>query len=610
MYIPQPTKVVLGAALLLLSATAIFLGCGPTPEGGGGGGDKADVNVSKLKPTVSGKEPAEDDVLLRYYGDDPDTLNPITASDSVSSAFFRQVYEPLARRNYGDPKQWEPVLAESWEFDEPSLTYTIHLRRGVMWQPITLPNGKELPPKEFTSKDVAFTFACLLNPYVEAASKRNYYIDPSAETEEDRIKIEVTVVDDYTVKVRWKKPYFLADDYTLGGEELPIIPRHVFSVDKDGEPISLDFTSKEFGEGLNSHWASTKACGTGPLILKEWKQSDGVKFVRNPDYWGPSFYFSRMEYRYISNSNTAFQKLMQNELDFGGIPEINLYLSAKDNPNVKSGKVKLFEMPVTAYRYIGYNLDSDLFNDRDVRWALSHAVPVDEIIDKIYHGLAERVTGPFLPGDFSDPDVKPVSFDLEESKRLLEKAGWKDTNNNGIRDKMIEGKLVEFQFDTMIFADSPQYSAMAEIIKANFRQIGVEMLISPTKWGLFLQKLNKKEFDAMILGWTMDWKGDPSQLWHSHNADLPDSSNFGYRNPEVDALIEKLQVTMDEKKQIPLFHEIHRLIAEDQPYTFLYSELATGARDARLENVKFYKMLRPHYDVREWYTTHPRKQGG
>ena len=82
--------------------------------------------------------------------------------------------------------------------------------------------------------------------------------------------------------------------------------------------------------------------------------------------------------------------------------------------------------------------------------------------------------------------------------------------------------------------------------------------------------LKDRSFDACILGWALGWKQDPYQLWHSSQADEPDSSNFvSYRNEEVDKLIETLRYTLDEEKQVELYHQIHRLIYEDQPYCFL-----------------------------------------
>jgi ABC-type transport system substrate-binding protein len=256
---------------------------------------------------------------------------------------------------------------------------------------------------------------------------------------------------------------------------------------------------------------------------------------------------------------------------------------------------------------MGFNQQRDLFKDKRVRWAISHAVPINDIIEKIYFDLASPITGPFLPGSTANDDrIKPVPFDLEKARKLLDEAGWKDTDQNGVRDNVVAGKKVEAVFDLMIYAESPQYRQIAEIIRENCRKIGIEVQITPAQWALMLQKLRKKEFDATILGWALNWKGDPFQLWHGSQADLPESSNsIAYKNPEVDKLIEQLRVTMDEDQQTELFHKIHRLIYDDQPYTFLFMDQATVGYDARLENVHFYK-IRPCYDSREWHSSEPR----
>ncbi|HPZ82785.1 MAG TPA: ABC transporter substrate-binding protein, partial [Thermogutta sp.] len=204
--------------------------------------------------TRGGVKPAVNDVLLLSYPDDPDTLNPITSSDTVSEAFQSRVYETLAEPRFENPDEWDPVLAESWDFDEEKLEFTIRLRKGVKWHPMKLPNGQPLPDAELTARDVIFSFDCVMNPNVEAAHIRSYYEDPSATDEEGRRMIEYKAVDKYTVKVRWKKPYFLAKEFTLNG--FAIIPRHVYSVDAEGKPISFDFSSKEFADGFNNHWAN------------------------------------------------------------------------------------------------------------------------------------------------------------------------------------------------------------------------------------------------------------------------------------------------------------------------------------------------------------------
>lgn len=553
-----------------------------------------------------GKAPAQDDTLLLFYNSDPDTINLILANDTSSEAFQRQVYEPLASRKYPNPDEWEPALAESWEFDEPSLTYTIHLRKGVYWHPMKLPDGTALPKTEFTAKDVKFTFDCILNENTEAASLRSYYQNPNAKDEAEKYKIKVSVVDNYTLKIQWTEPYFNALEWTLN---IAVMPRHVYSVNAKGEPISLDIrNSKEFAEAFNNHWANTTMCGTGPLIFKEWKKEDQVTLVRNPDYWGQPFYFDKVVYQYISNVQTALKKTLQNELDWTAIPEKDLYLQSQKEQTVVDGKVKLVDYDYPGYRYLGFNLKREFFQDHRVRRAIAHAVPVEEIIDKIYHKLASRLTGPFTPGSSaSDDTLAPIPFDLDQARALLDEAGWKDTNGDGTRDKVVNGKSVEAVFDLIIYADSPQYLQIAEILRENCRKIGVDARISPTKWALMLQKLHKKEFDASILGWAMSWKMDPFQIWHGSQADAPDSSNsIGYANPKVDKLIEELRVTMDEAKQAEIYKQIHRIIYDDQPYVFLFRDKQTAGYDARLENIHFYK-IRPAIDQSEWTSTRPRQ---
>jgi ABC-type transport system substrate-binding protein len=601
---------------ILLAGFAIA-GCNSSSSPGPNGGKKSATtedgsskgsgaeSAEKPKLTRGGKAPAKNDVLLNYYGDDPDTLNLITSSDTVSTAFQRFVYEPLADRKFSNPDEWEPLLAESWEFDKETLTFKIKLRKGVYWHPMKLPGGKELPRTEFTSADVKFTFDCVLNENIDAASLRSYYTNPNSKDDTDKYRIKVTVVDKYTIKVQWTEPYFLADEFTLG---IQVMPRHVYGVDASGEPISLDFrNSREFATAFNDHWANTLMCGTGPMIFEWWRKEDSASLVRNEEYWGEPFYFDRLVYRYVSNPQTALQQVLQNDLDWGAIPEKDHYLQSQSHANVKSGKVKLVDYDYPGYRYMGFNVRRDLFTDKRVRWAISHAVPVDDIVDKVYHGLAKRLSGPFLPGSKANDDsLPPVPYDLDKAQELLDEAGWKDTDGDGIRDKMIAGRKVDATFDLMIYAESPQYQRIAELIGENCRRIGVNVRITPTQWALMLQNLRKKEFDATILGWALNWKQDPFQIWHGSQADLQESSNsIGYENPEVDKLIEELRVTLDENKQVELYHQIHKLIYDDQPYTFLFMDKQTAGHDARLENISFYK-IRPGVDAREWYSTRPR----
>jgi len=577
----------------------LFLGLSTLVCAGCTHADHADAGIA-----VEGKQ----DRLVRIYQSDPDTLNLVTSNDSVSNGFQRYVYEGLAETNMANPDKWNPALATSWKYDPKTYTYLIHLRKGVYWHPMKLPSGKLLPKTEFTAKDVLFTFDCILNERIQAASLRSYYTVANPKEGESKYKIKVTKIDKYTVKIQWSNPYFLSKEFTLGQA---IMPRHVYSVDENGDTITFDFRhSKRFAKLFNNHWANSKMCGTGPLIFKEWSRNRRAVLVRNPNYWNKAkkYPFSEIVYRHVSNPNTSYQKLLRNRVDVCGISEKALFIRAKKNKNVIAGKVWLKAYDYPGYRYLGYNNKHPFFRDKQVRTALSYAVPVDDIIDKVFYGLANRVTGPFMLGsEFYDETLPFIPHDLKKARKLLDEAGWIDTNGDGVRDKIVGGKKVEAVFDLMIFSTSPTFKQLAQIIAENFRKVGVKANISPVEWQLMLQKLRTKEFDATILGWGNSWKSDPYQIWHGSQANLPNSSNsIGYSNPKVDKLIDELRITIDEKKQAELGKAIHRLIYEDQPYTFLFSEKATVGFSGRIikDSVKFYRP-RPCTDSSEWRTSKP-----
>lgn len=554
--------------------------------------------------TKAGVAPADNDTLLRYYASDPDYVNPLLANDTVSEEFMRFVYETMAEPKMSNPDELEPKLAEKWEFDEKNLEFTIHLRKGIKWQSIKTPKGKVLEPRDFTARDVKFTFDCILNPNTQIPALRTSFEDPDATEAGKRFMIKVSVVDASTIKVKWTKPYFLMFEATLN---IPIIPRHVFSIDEGGKPISLDFQSKEFAEGFNEHWANRQMCGTGPLLFREWTKGKQVVLERNPAYWGTPYYFSRAVYEYTQNPETVRQQVLQNELDWASIPEKDTYLQSKMHPNVKDKKVIPIEYVYPGYRYVGYNLKREFFKDKRVRLALAHAVRVDELIQSVFKGLATRTTGISLKGSPNyDSSLPEIPYDLDKARSLLSAAGWEDSDGDGIRDKIIGGKKIVARYDLMIYNSSPSFTTIAEVIKEDSRKIGVDVKVSPAEWNLMLQKLKKKDFDAAMLGWALSWKPDPLQIWHSSQADVPDSSNsISYRNPEVDKLIEELRMTVDVKKQQAIYHKLHRILYDDQPYTFLFSELRTGFYDARLENIKSYA-LRPCVDDSEWSAKRPR----
>ena len=233
----------------------------------------------------------------------------------------------------------------------------------------------------------------------------------------------------------------------------------------------------------------------------------------------------------------------------------------------------------TGYTYIGYNLRKPLFQDVRVRKALGMAIDVDAIIRYLLYGEGERVTGPYPKvTNWYDPDTPALPYDPAGAEALLEEAGW-HRGPDGIRVK--DGQRLAFTLITN--NGNPQRKAIGAIAQDAWRKIGVDCSFQLFEWAVFLKDfINNAQFDACVLGWSMGRDFDLFQLWHSSQTG-PQQLNFvGYKNPEADALIERLRREYDEAEQVRLARRLHRLIAEDAPYTFLYAPRGTTVLDRKI----------------------------
>jgi ABC-type transport system substrate-binding protein len=559
--------------------------------------------------------PDTDATLNLSYGSDPNTLNPLIANDTTSSEHLHYwTVESFASRDYRNPEKWSPRLATDWKISDDGLRYVIHLREGVQFHPVTTPDGKRIEPGEMTAYDVRFTYQAATNPEVEAGHIRNYWgmID------------EVTVKDEYTVEIVWGEKYFNAKAVTLG---MTVIPERVYGYDADGNVISHDYSSSEFAKGFNTHWANGNVIsGTGPFRLTEWNRGEGFTMKRFEDYYAddyptPASYHSRdrspkvplfkqIKYDLIEQPQARYRALLNGDIIHAGLTPTLYVNDLKSESQYENGKIKELIFDYPAYRYIGWNMRKQLFDNKTVRKALTHAVPREEIIEQVFHGYARVQTGPFFYKypSYND-DVKPYEYNLDRARTLLDKAGWDQKTDAGVRYKTIDGKRVEFSFDMLHYADSPEFSQTASIISDRLKQIGIQMSPDPIKWNEFLETIQSRKFDACIIGWAMGYVSDPYQVWHSSQAGAGAGSNHvGWVHDPTDELVEQIRVTMDPEKRRGLYHEFHKLLHEHQPYTFLWTQKAITAHYSYLHSVGEtapselpVSSIRPNLDRMKWY---------
>ncbi len=513
--------------------------------------EKTDSQTSVRNSKIDYTHPASGDWLIRHLPAEPSTLNPILVTDVYGSQIDGDIFDSLIRRN---PKtlEFEPQLASSWEISSDHLVYTFHLRKNVFWH-----DGIQ-----FTANDVKFSYDKIMDPKVDAAPLRNYYRD---------IK-KVEVLDRFTVRFTYSQPYFRALEFCGG---LPIVPEHVFG--------SGDFNQHPFGRA---------PIGTGPFKFVKWDTGKEIVLERNEKYWGKKPYLNRIVYKIITDNTVAFQVLKQGGLDLMSLRPIQWVKQTRSKRFKKRFKKLKYFLP--SYNYIGWNMRRVYFKDRRVRKALTMLVDRRGILKDILYNLGVIVTGPFyINSPAYDKSIKPYPYDPARAEKLLAEAGWIDHDGDGIRDK--DG--TKFSFEFLISAGSKFAEQLSTILKESLKKHGIAMTIRRLEWAVFIQQIDDRQFDACTLGWSMGWESDPYQIWHSSQSKK--GSNFvGFVNKEADEIIEKARREFDPRKRNEMYHRFHRIIHEEQPYTFLFTMNALVAVDRRFQNVKVYPMgLEP----REWW---------
>ncbi len=467
-------------------------------------------------------KPCYGDIIIDVSIGDASYLNPVLATDTSSGTINTLVYNGLVK--YDKDLNLIGDLAKSWKISEDKLVITFYLHENVKWH-----DG--IP---FTANDVKFTYEQLINPKVKT---------PYSSKFEEVSGVEV--IDEYTLRITYKEPFSPG----LSSWGMGIIPRHIFQ--------KGDF---------NTHPANQNPIGTGPYIFKEWKRDEKIVLEANPEYFEGKPYIDKYVYRIIPDQAVEFLELKSGNIDMMTLTP-HQYQSETNSLQFQE-QCNRFRYPNFVYTYLGYNLLNPLFKDKRIRQAIAYAINKEEIIQGVLLGLGKPATGPFPPLSWAyNPAVKQYPYDIDKAKEILNEIGWKDTNNDGILDK--NGKKFEFTITTN--QGNKMRALCAEIIQANLSKIGIKINIHIIEWSSFIhQYIDKKKFEAIILGWSLSFDPDCYNIWHSSQM-KEDKYNFiSYKNEEVDKLLVKGRRVFDQEKRKEIYYRIHTILAEEQPYTFLY----------------------------------------
>jgi len=530
--------------VLIVLMFLLLLGCqkGEAPDSGAG----------KASGKAEAQGPVKGDTLIMGSIGDASNLLPVLASDASSSDISGLVYNGLVR--YDKDLRFEGDLAESWEISEDNLTFTFHLRKGVKWH-----DGAP-----FTSADVLFTYELLIDPETPTAYADRYLQVAAA-----------SAPDPYTFVVRYDKP--LASALISWG--FSIHPKHLLE-----------------GVEITRSPLSRSPVGTGPYRFVEWLPGEKVVLESNPEYYEGQPNIKRIVYRVIPDESTMFLELKAGGLDYMGLSPLQ-YARMTDSESFKE-RFNKYRFAAFAYTYLGYNLRHPLFKDKRVRQALAHAINKQEIIDGVLLGLGQVATGPYKPGTWPhNPDVKRYEFDPEKAKKLLAEAGWTDSDGDGLLDK--DGK--KFTFTIVTNQGNDQRTKTGEILQRRLRDLGIEVKLRVIEWASFLKEfINPGNFEATILGWTVPIDPDAYNVWHSSKTGPGELNFIGFSDPEVDELLEKGRRTLDIEERRAYYHRFQEILAEEQPYNFLYVPEALPVVAGRFKGIEVAPAGIMH-NLIDWY---------
>lgn len=519
-------------------------------------GERATTGGSSTTATADDK-PAYGDAIIDGSIGDASVLIPMLAGDSASHSISGLIFDGLISYDK-NLSEFEPRLAERWEVSEDGLTLTFHLRHDARWQ-----DGKP-----FTAADVEFAFKAITDPNTLTAYAEDY-----------RQVEKFEIVDDYTIRVRYALPFAPA----LGSwaSSLIVLPRHLL----EGKPINDH--AREFGR---------RPIGIGPFRFEGWETQKQISLRSNHDYYRGRPYIERAVTRIIPDTQTQFLELKAGGLDEMGLTPLQ-FQRQTDTPEFRENFAK-YKYLTNSYSYLGYNLTRPLFKDVRVRRAISHAIDKQEIVDAVLLGLGAPAVAPYKPGTvWINEKIKGPEYDPEKARVLLKEAGWTDSDGDKVLDR--DGQKLAFEIITN--KGNEQREKAATVIQRRLSEVGIAVSIKVIEWAAFINNfIDKRNFDAVILGWSLSPDPDQYDIWHSTKTKPKEFNFISYANKEVDELLEKGRRTFDRDGRKVYYDRLQEILDEEQPYTFLYVAYALPIVHKRFHGIEPAPAGIAH-NFNEWY---------
>jgi peptide/nickel transport system substrate-binding protein len=509
----------------LLTALLLVLSLACTPE------RPAPPAAKKRAP-----EPVPQDggrVVLRLESDVA-TLNYVLHTTEDERQVLSFLHDPLIAFD----RKLNPIAgtAARWEVLDGGLTYVLHLDPRA-----TFSDGTPV-----RASDVVFTLHKILDEESAQYGAAFELLD----------REKTKAVDERTVRVAFKEPRA----GQLLSFNIGVLPEHVY--------------------GKGDFKKNPATAGTGPYVVKQRTRDRGIVLERRENYWREKPKIQSVLFRPVKDNAVAWKAMQRGDIDVTRLDN-DVWVRAKDDPKI-TRRIAFHNVYRLGYNCIVWNLTDPILSDARVRRALAMSFDRDTVIEKIYHGQARPVSGPFTVAErANNPAVVPIEFNPTAAAALLQSAGWRDTDGDGILDR--EGK--KFEFTLLLLSGNDTSRQQSQVLQDALRSLGVKLDLQLLDDAAFFAQVLERNYQAAYIAWTNEPDPDPYGLFHS--SQIGDGMNVvSYRSEEADQLMEEARAELNAERRMDLFHQLHEVLARDQPYLWIVQVAEKWAVSKRVHGVQ------------------------
>lgn len=473
-----------------------------------------------------------------------DSFDPYTTHEMAAQRLADLLFDGLLIVQPGG--DYAPGLAESWAISKGNTEIVFTLREGVLWH-----DGDTKGKHVFSSKDVVATLRVLANPKSEIPNKERFQVIGAVDAVDER-KVKISLTRAVPDPLR-----FFA---------FKILPAHHLSV----------------SDGLTKDSFLTKnPVGTGPYKFIKASAQGEVLLQANEKYFRGKPAIDTIIMKNFSDQSIMAQSLMYNSLD------LVTYVSPRDLEEIAADKrLKTLPYDALAYSFFAHNTSRPLLKDKRIRQAISQALNREEMLNSFFGGKGELISGPFPPTSWAyNLEVKPAEFNLANAKKLLKESGFEDRDQNGFVENA-QGQELKLSLAVPVNGESETIKRIVLAFQSYLADAGIGVELQFLDWLVWKDRvLGRHDFDLTIATWSFDDDSNISSLFHSSHAKAWGNNFVQFKNEAVDALLTEAELSSDYDRKRLIYHKLHSLIAEEAPYTFLWTLKHHAAHQAYLRGV-------------------------